>query len=230
MKIIKLLFVLIVVSALTFSCKSEKKEGAQDESAVEMTEEGSMDESSEAAATSEASSEGSSDAAAAGAAGAAGAAAASGSSAEASATPAEGVEGAAKGVEEMAVAEGVMTEELVDTPAIYPGCVGESREVITACNKTKFIEFIEKEFNKDIANGLGVGPGSVEINSIVQVDTEGKCKAIKVSTSHYKLENEMKRVIAAVPQVTPATHKGESVPITFKLPFVLVVKQDLIEK
>ena len=130
----------------------------------------------------------------------------------------------------MAVAEGVMTEELADTPAIYPGCVGESREVITACNKTKFIEFIEKEFNKDIANGLGVGPGSVEINSIVQVDTEGKCKAIKVSTSHYKLENEMKRVIAAVPQVTPATHKGESVPITFKLPFVLVVKQDLIEK
>lgn len=230
MKIIKLLFVVIAVTALTFSCKSEKKEGAQDESAVEMTEEGSMDESSEAAAASEASSEGSSDATAAGAAGAAGAEATGSSSGDVSATPAEGVESTAKGVEEMAVAEGVMTEEMADTPAIYPGCVGESAEAVRACNKSKFIEFIENEFNKEIANGLGVGPGSVEINSIVQVDTEGKCKAIKVTTSHYKLENEMKRVIAAVPQVTPATHKGESVPVTFKLPFVLVVKQDLIEK
>lgn len=227
MKIIKLLLVLVVVSALTFSCKSEKKEGAQDDSAVEMTEEGSMESSSDAEATSE---EGSSDAGAAAAAGAAGAAAASSSSEDASAAPAEGVEGASKGVEEMAVAEGVMTEELADTPAIYPGCVGESVEAVRACNKSKFIEFIENEFDKGIANGLGVGPGSVEINSIVQVDTEGNCKAIKVSTSHYKLENEMKRVIAAVPQVTPATHEGESVPVTFKLPFVLEVKQDLIEK
>lgn len=220
MKIIKFLFVLIVVSALTFSCKSEKKDDATDESAVEMTEEGSMDESSEAAASSEASSEGSSDAAAA----------SSSSSGDASAAPVQGVEGTSKGVEEMTVAEGAMTEELTDTPAIYPGCVGESAEAVRACNKSKFIEFIESEFNKDIANGLGVGPGSVEINSIVQVDTEGKCTAIKVSTSHYKLENEMKRVIAAVPKVTPATYKGKSVPVTFKLPFVLEVKQDLIEK
>lgn len=230
MKIFKLLFVLVVVSALTFSCKSEKKEGTEDESAVEMTEEGSTDESSSAAEASEqgASSEASSGDGAA-AAGTAGAAAAA-SSADETAAPAEGVEGSSKGVEEMSVAEGVMTEELADTPAIYPGCAAETTEALRACNKAKFIEFIKKEFNQDIANGLGVDPGPMEINTIVQVSAEGKCSAIRVTTPHYKLENEMKRVIAAVPQVTPATHKGQSVPVTFKLPFTLQVGQALIEK
>ena len=231
MKIFKLLFVLVVVSALTFSCKSEKKEGAQDESAVEMSEEGSTDESSAAAEASEegASSEASSGDGAAAAAGTAGAAAAA-SSTDETAAPAEGVEGSSKGVEEMSVAEGVMTEELADTPAIYPGCAAETTEALRACNKAKFIEFIKKEFNQDIANGLGVDPGPMEINTIVQVSAEGKCSAIRVTTPHYKLENEMKRVIAAVPQVTPATHKGQSVPVTFKLPFTLQVGQALIEK
>ena len=212
MKIIKLLFVLVVVSALTFSCKSEKKEGAQDESAVEMTEESSMDESSsDASATSETSAETSSDAAAAGAA-------ASGSSADASAAPAESVEGAAKGVEEMAVAEGVMTEDMADTPVIYPGCSGATNEEIRACSKEKFIAFLKSEFNKDVGREAGLYPGDHEIKTVVHIDEAGKCSALRVTTSNYKLEGEMKRVIAALPQMTPATEAGQPVPVTFVLP------------
>lgn len=213
MKIIKLLIVLVVVSALTFSCKSEKKEGEQDESAVEMTEEGSMDESSSDAA---ASSEASSDDAAAGAA--AGAAAASGSSADASATPAEGVEGAAKGVEEMAVAEGVMTEDMADTPVIYPGCSGATNEEIRACSKEKFIAFLKSEFNRDMTKEAGLDPGDHQIKTVVHIDETGKCSALRVTSNNYKLEGEMKRVIAALPQMTPATEAGQPVPVTFILP------------
>ena len=211
MKIIKLLFVLALVSALAFSCKSEKKEGAQDESAVEMTEESSMDESSsDASATSETSTEASSDAAAG--------AAASGSSADASAAPAEGVEGAAKGVEEMAVAEGVMTEDMADTPVIYPGCAGATNEEIRACSKEKFIAFLKSEFNKDLGREAGLDPGDHEIKTVVHIDEAGKCSALRVTTSNYKLEGEMKRVIAALPQMTPATEAGQPVPVTFVLP------------
>ena len=208
MKIIKLLFLLVVVSALTFSCKSEKKEGVQDESAVEMTEEGSMEEGASDDASSEASS----------GAEAAGAAAAAAAGEEGSAPAAEGVEGASKGVEEMAVAEGVMTEDMADTPVIYPGCSGATNEEIRACSKEKFIAFLKREFNKDLGKEAGLDPGDHEIKTVVHIDEAGKCSALRVTTSNYMLENEMKRVIAALPQMTPATEAGQPVPVTFVLP------------
>ncbi len=208
MKIIKLLFVLVVVSAVAFSCKSEKKEGAQDDSAVEMTEEGSMDESG---------SEASSDASASEGAAATGAAAGASASGE-SAAPAEGVEGESKGVEEMAVAEGVMTEDMADTPVIYPGCAGATNEEIRACSKEKFIAFLKSEFNKDLGKEAGLDPGDHQIRTVVHIDEAGKCSAMRVTASNFMLENEMKRVIAAPPQMTPATEAGQPVPVTFVLP------------
>ncbi len=208
MKIIKLLFVLVVVSAVAFSCKSEKKEGAQDDSAVEMTEEGSMDESG---------SEASSDASVSEGAAATGAAAGASASGE-SATPAEGVEGESKGVEEMAVAEGVMTEDMADTPVIYPGCAGATNEEIRACSKEKFIAFLKSEFNKDLGKEAGLDPGDHQIRTVVHIDEAGKCSAMRVTASNFMLENEMKRVIAALPQMTPATEAGQPVPVTFVLP------------
>jgi hypothetical protein len=205
MKIIKLLFVLVVVSALTFSCKSEKKDASEAmDDAVEAVEEAGQQ-------AGEAIEEG---------AGAVGDAAESAADAvsEGAESVAEGVEGAVKGVEEMAVTEGVMTENLADTPVIYPGCSGGTNEEIRACSKEKFIAFLKSEFNKDLGREAGLDPGDHEISTVVHVDEVGKVSALRVKTSNYKLEGEMKRLIAALPQMTPATKAGEAVPVTFILP------------
>jgi len=205
MKIIKLLFVLVVVSALTFSCKSEKKDASEAmDDAVEAVEEAGQQ-------AGEAIEEG---------AEAVGDAAESASDAvsEGAESVAEGVEGAVKGVEEMAVTEGVMTENLADTPVIYPGCSGGTNEEIRACSKEKFIAFLKSEFNKDLGREAGLDPGDHEISTVVHVDEVGKVSALRVKTSNYKLEGEMKRLIAALPQMTPATKAGEAVPVTFILP------------
>jgi hypothetical protein len=205
MKIIKLLFVLVVVSALTFSCKSEKKDASEAmDDAVEAVEEAGQQ-------AGEAIEEG---------AEAVGDAAESAADAvsEGAESVAEGVEGAVKGVEEMAVTEGVMTENLADTPVIYPGCSGGTNEEIRACSKEKFIAFLKSEFNKDLGREAGLDPGDHEISTVVHVDEVGKVSALRVKTSNYKLEGEMKRLIAALPQMTPATKAGEAVPVTFILP------------
>jgi hypothetical protein len=205
MKISKLLFFLVVFSALTFSCKSEKKDAseAMDE-AVEAVEEAADD---AAAAASEG-------------AKAVGDAAVEGAEAvgEAAEKAAEGVEGAVKGVEEMAVTEGVMTEDLADTPVIYPGCAGETVDETRACSKEKFIAFLKDEFNKGLGRELGLDPGDYEITTVVHVDETGKVSAQKVTAPHYRLEGEIKRVIAALPQMTPATEGGQAIPVTFILP------------
>jgi hypothetical protein len=212
MKIIKLLFVLVVVSALTFSCKSEKKDASEAiDDAVEAVEDAgqqageAIEEGAEAVGDA---AESAADAVSEGA----------DAVAEGAESVAEGVEGAVKGVEEMAVAEGVMTENLADTPVIYPGCSGGTNDEIRACSKEKFIAFLKSEFNKDLGREAGLDPGDHEITTVVHVDEVGKVSALRVKTSNYKLEGEMKRLIAALPQMTPATKAGEAVPVTFILP------------
>jgi protein TonB len=205
MKIIKLLFVLVVVSALTFSCKSERKDASEAvDDAVE-----AVEDAGEAAG--EAIEDG---------AEAVGDAAESAADAvsEGAESVAEGVEGAAKGVEEMMVAEGVKTEAMAETPVIYPGCSGATNEEIRACSKEKFIAFLKSEFNKDLAREAGLDPGDHHIETLVHIDEAGKCSALKVKSDNYKLEGEMKRLIAALPQMTPATEAGQPIPVTFVLP------------
>jgi len=205
MKIIKLLFVMIVVSTLTFSCKSEKKEASE---AVDDAVEAIEDAGEQAGEAMEEGAEAVGDAAES----------AADAVAEGAEAAAEGVEGAVKGVEEMAVTEGVMTENLADTPVIYPGCSGGTNEEIRACSKEKFIAFLKSEFDKNLGREAGLDPGDHEISTVVHVDEVGKVSALRVKTSNYKLEGEMKRLIAALPQMTPATKAGEAVPVTFILP------------
>jgi len=211
MKITKLLFVFALISLLTVSCKETKKEDVQDESAVEMTEEGSSDASSSSDADGTSAEASSSDGAAA--------AAATGAAAGAeSKSVAEGVEGETKGVEEVAVMEGVMTEEMADTPVIYPGCAQNSVEETRACSKEKFIAYLKKEFNYDLAKEAGLDPGDHEIKTVVHIDETGKCSVLRVTSANYRFEGEMKRLIGALPQMTPATEAGTAVPVTFVLP------------
>ena len=215
MKFTKFLFVLALIGLLTVSCKESKKEDVQDESGVEMTEEGSSDVSSSSDADGTSAEASSSD----GAAAAAATGAASGSAAGAeSKSAAEGVEGETKGVEEVAVTEGVMTEKMADTPVIYPGCVKNSVEETRACSKEKFIAYLKKDFNYDLAKEAGLDPGDHEIKTVVHIDETGKCSVLRVTSANYRFEGEMKRLIGALPQMTPATKSGTAVPVTFVLP------------
>ena len=209
MKITKLLFVFAIIGLIAVSCKETKKEDVTDESAVEMTEEGSEGtEATDMEATDDSSSE-STDA---------GTTTTEGDVAEESPKEAqEGVEAASVDVEEVPV-EGVeiLSEEMADTPVIYPGCAEGSVEEIRACSKKEFIAFLKKEFDKDLANELTMG--NHEIKSVVHIDESGKCSVLRVTAPNPQLKREMERVIGLLPQMTAATKKGESVSVSFILP------------
>lgn len=209
MKIIKLVFVFALVSMIAVSCKETKKEEVQDES-VEMTEEGASADDATDEATSE-------DDAAAGAA-AAGAAAGAAESGDAGAEAkeeAKSVEGATKDVEEVVVPEGVIAEELADTPVIYPGCAGTVEE-IRACNKESFVAYIKSEFNHDIAKEAGLKKGDYEMGVVIHVNKYGRVFSLRVTAPKKELKTEMERVINSTPKVTPATSGGEPVGVSVK--------------
>lgn len=215
MKILKLFFVFAIVSLIAVSCKESKKEEVSDDSAVEMTEEAT----SEDATSEEGTSDSAGEAAATGAAATGAAASSDADNSEGSATheSSEAIEATSKDVEEVPVPEGVIAEELADTPVVYPGCRGTVDE-IRACNKEKFIAYLKEEFNSDLAKDLGLRMGDHEITTIVHIDKTGKCHTLRVNAPHKVLEEEAKRVIESVPQLVPATKNREPVGVTFKLP------------
>ncbi len=202
MKILKLLLVFTLVSTIAVSCKETKKEEVQDDAAVEMTEEGS--EGSDEVEAVEAAGE----AEAAGAAGASGAAAGS-------MDAVESIDAESKEIEAVIVPEGVIAEELADTPVVYPGCTG-SVEEIRACNKESFIAYVKSEFNHDVAKNAGLKRGDYEIGIVMHVNKAGRVFSLRVTAVNKALENEMIRVINSTPKVVPATAAGEPVGVSLK--------------
>ena len=210
MKIIKVLFIFALVSMIAVSCKETKKEEVQDDAAVEMTEEGGD------ASDMEASEEGGEAAAgAAGAAGADGAAAAAEDGDGESMEAVKGVEAASKDVEALVVPEGVIAEEMADTPVVYPGCTG-SVEEIRACNKESFIAYIKSEFNHEVAKEAGLKKGDYEIGIVMHVNKAGRVFSLRVTAPNAALKTEMERVINKTPHVVPATEAGEPVGVSVK--------------
>ncbi|WKK66548.1 hypothetical protein [Lutimonas zeaxanthinifaciens] len=220
MKILKLLFIFTLVSMLAVSCKESKKEETQDDSSTEMTEEGTdaSADTDDAATYDAEESEG--DAAATGAA-AAGAAAAEGAAAseegaEGEAEAVESIDAQSKELEPVVVPEGVIAEELADTPVIYPGCAASTTEEIRACTKESFIAYLKSEFNHDIAKEAGLKRGDYQIGVVLHVNKAGRVFSLRVTAPKKALETEMVRVINSTPKVTPATHKGEPVGVSAK--------------
>ena len=213
MKIIKVYILLLSLGLFVISCKESKKEEVQEGSEVEATEEGGADAD---AATDYDASEEASGAEGAEAAGAAAAGAAAGESA---------IEGETMGVEEMDVPEGVVSEHLADTPVVYPGCDMATVDETRACSKEKFIAFLQDEFNHDLAKEAGLDKGDYEIRSVVQIDKEGKCSSLRVAAPNNQLKVEVERVIASLPQMTPATQGGEAIDVVFILPLKFKVDE-----
>jgi protein TonB len=201
MKLLKLLFVFALVSMFAVSCKESKKEEVQDD-AVEMTEEGIEADAGDAAAAGSETDE-------------------NGAAME----KAEPIKTESLGVEEMDVPEGVIAEELADTPVVYPGCTGETADEIRACNMESFVAYVKNAFDKDIAKEANIKSGDYQIKTVVHVNKSGRVFALRVTAPNKALENEMKRVIDKTPQVTPATKGGEPVGISFILPVEFKVEK-----
>ena len=139
-----------------------------------------------------------------------------------SATAGQAIEGGTAGLEEVVV-EGVIVEAMPDTPVIYPGCEGSADE-IRACSKEKFISFLGKNFNSDLASDLGMKSGEHKIRALVKIDESGKSSVLKVDGPNKALEKEVERVINKLPALTAATEEGKPVSVSFVLPINFMVK------
>ena len=114
---------------------------------------------------------------------------------------------------------------LIEDVPIFPGCENLSNNIERKdCMSEKITKIINKEFNSDLGNQLGLS-GINKINVMFKIDTKGDIVDILTRASHPKLEQEALRVIQALPKMKPGMQRGNPVIVQYSLPIIFKVQE-----
>ncbi|WP_010231682.1 energy transducer TonB [Gillisia marina] len=86
----------------------------------------------------------------------------------------------------------------------------------------KIQDHVIANFNSD----LGKDAGLTGVNRVIvqfKIDENGNIVDVRSRAPHPKLEEEAKRVINSLPQMTPGEQKGKAVGVMYALPIVFQV-------
>lgn len=111
---------------------------------------------------------------------------------------------------------------VIEKVPTYPGCVGDN-EAMKQCMSTKITEFINENFNTDLADALDLS-GRQRITVQFKIDKTGAVADIRARAPKPELETEAIRVVNLLPKMTPGEHRGEKVGVLYSLPIVFEVK------
>ncbi|NOR28916.1 MAG: BlaR1 peptidase M56 [Lutibacter sp.] len=109
-----------------------------------------------------------------------------------------------------------------DTP-IYPGCEG-TKEELRMCLQEKITEHVNRNFNTDLAKGLGLKAGVKRIFVMFKIDNEGNISDVKARAPHKALQEEAIRVVNSLPKMKPGSYLGENVGVKYSLPIAFKVE------
>ncbi len=111
---------------------------------------------------------------------------------------------------------------LIKKVPIYPGCEGTETE-LRKCLQESISNYINKNFNADLANHLNLQPGVKRVFVMFNINKEGEIDNIRTRAEHKKIEEEAYRVIKSLPKMIPGKYKGEVVNIKYSLPIAVMV-------
>src|SRR5699024_9938545 len=107
---------------------------------------------------------------------------------------------------------------IIENPPVYPGCDdAASIEEQKDCMTKKISNFVANNFNTDLGKDLGLS-GIQLIFAMFTIDESGNIKDIKVRSQYPEFDNETKRVLELLPQMTPGNQENVNVPVSYTLP------------
>ena len=110
----------------------------------------------------------------------------------------------------------------IDQAPIFPGC--EDAIDQKKCFQDKIKEYISKNFNKKIANGLGIDSGNKKVYVQFIIDKNGTITKTRARGPHKATEKEAIRVIQSLPKMQPAEHDGKKAGVKYTLPITFRVE------
>ncbi len=134
-------------------------------------------------------------------------------------------------VEVKKIVEAVEEEEIKDVPfavienvPIYPGCENEKGNAAKkACMSEKVQKFVQKKFNTELANDLGL-EGVQKIYVQFKIDKNGDIVDVKARAPHPRLEKEATDVVKSLPKMTPGKQRGKAVGVLYALPITFQIE------
>jgi periplasmic protein TonB len=99
---------------------------------------------------------------------------------------------------------------------VWPGCEG-SEATKKTCFKQKLVEHLKANYKypRDADGKIIRGKAIVSFN----INEEGKVEILSVKGAEKDLNAEAKRIILAIPVMTPGERAGKPVPIKYTVPF-----------
>jgi protein TonB len=122
-------------------------------------------------------------------------------------------------------------EEIADVPfavienvPVYPGCEKAGNNAAKKkCMSDKVMKFVQKKFNTDLANDLGL-EGRQRISVQFKIDRNGNVVNVRARAPHPRLEQEAIKVIKALPKMEPGRQRGKAVGVLYALPILFQVE------
>ncbi len=124
---------------------------------------------------------------------------------------------------EVKIPETDPTPELVDyiiieNAPIFKGCEGLSKEENKKCFDKKMLQFVQKNFDSQLATDIGLRSGKYKIYTQFVIDNKGNVVDIQIRAPHAKLTKETQEMIEKLPKFTPGKQRNKPVKVKYTLP------------
>jgi periplasmic protein TonB len=113
---------------------------------------------------------------------------------------------------------------VIENVPIYPGCENSGNNAAKKeCMSEKIIKFVQKNFNTELANELGL-EGRQRIFVQFKIDKHGNVVNVRARAPHPRLEKEAIKIVKALPKMTPGKQRGKAVGVLYALPILFQVE------
>lgn len=124
--------------------------------------------------------------------------------------------------EEEEVVEDVPFSIIEDAP-VFPGCKGTKAQK-KACLMKKMNKHIQRYFDAELANELGLSPGRKRIFLVFKIGKTGNIEEINAKAPHPRLKKEAIRIAKKLPKMIPGKQRGKPVGVKYTQPITFNVE------
>lgn len=110
--------------------------------------------------------------------------------------------------------------DIIEQVPVYKGCDKRlNNSALRKCMSDAVNKHIRRNFNTDIANGLGLDGAKTKVFCRFTIDKDGSVINIKTRGAHPKIEDEARRIIKLIPIFDkPGMQRNRPVKVTFDQP------------
>ena len=112
----------------------------------------------------------------------------------------------------------------VQKAPVFKGCEGLDEAENRQCLENKIKEYVQRYFNAEIAQDLGMRSGKYSIYTQFVIDKNGDITDMKIRAPHAMLKKEVEKVITKIPSFTPGMKNDQPVKVRYTLPITFRVE------